>query len=297
MPGGRTAEFFLPLPIMELTRSCSVQCSLIFLLPLKIYNSSLSLSDTHAWETQEFPYDQAMEHWPTLLSTSLLGAHLLESQKIHLPLWEIAVTKIVKEILGVLSSHWEVRAHSCYKRIQVPPLMSKLQYHPSVLCTFNRPGPRNSLYRFSPCLFFNHEQADSIGKSIWDLVNYTQALGNNRFQRLEDLQHKELLFRSTQTISCDLEILQNIYSLSIRNPHPWLHMVVVKRSHHFFQDPGSQMFLCPFLGPSASFKSPLFESPLAKFISIFDSIYEDSLLAYLLTLFCLFLPLWRKEEV
>lgn len=85
----------------------------------------------------------------------------------------------------------------------------------------------HSTNSFSAFFFFYHEQADSIGRSIWDLVNYTQALGDNRFQRLEDLQHKELLFQSTQPIICDLEILQNIYSLSIGNPHPWLFMVVV----------------------------------------------------------------------
>jgi len=74
--------------------------------------------------------------------TSLLGSHQLQSWefgKIHLPLWEITVIIIEKEILGILSSCWEVLAHSSCKRIQIPPLTSKFQHHPRMLCTFNRP--------------------------------------------------------------------------------------------------------------------------------------------------------------
>ena len=65
--GGReAAEFFLPPPIMELTRSCSVRCSLIFLLASKIYNSSVRHS---CMRNTGIPGAQALVHWLALLPT------------------------------------------------------------------------------------------------------------------------------------------------------------------------------------------------------------------------------------
>ena len=117
----------------------SMRCSLTFLLASEMYNSSV-------WHVHQKHRDCRCPSLGALAGfaphTSLLGSHQLQSWefgKIHLPLWEITVIIIEKEILGILSSCWEVPAHSSCKRIHIPPLTSKLQHHPCMLCTFNRP--------------------------------------------------------------------------------------------------------------------------------------------------------------
>lgn len=189
-----------------------------------------------------------MACWPALLPTSLLGAHPLQSWQLgksHLPLWEITVTIIEKEILVILSSRWEVPAHSSYKRIQVPPLTSKLQHHPCVLYTLNRSRPLvvNST-NFLPFFFLSWTISWSYRET---------GFGQWHFRGLKILNTKHCYSKALRQLFVIRKFLQNFTSMTSYG--------CCKQSS-VFSGSWNQMLLCPFLGPTASSKSPPLEFSL-----------------------------------
>lgn len=145
-------EFFLPPPITKLTRSCSVACPWIFLLALKIYNNP----DWHPCVRKSgFPAHPSHEALASFAPHKPAGGSsisITNAQDDSLASVRNNSDHNRKEILGILSSCWEVPAHSSCKRIQVPTLMLKLQHHPRVLYTFNRSLVINSINSL-PALF------------------------------------------------------------------------------------------------------------------------------------------------
>lgn len=114
--------------------------------------------------------------------TSLLGSHQLQSWefgKIHLPLWEITVIIIEKEILGILSSCWKFQHIPAAKEFKFLHLRQSFS---TILVCFvhliDQSLVINSIDSL-PAVFYHEPQADFIGRSIWDLVNNPLALGND----------------------------------------------------------------------------------------------------------------------